>query len=118
MDVAVDPEGEFIVTGDADGVVRVGPLSGEEPHLLLGHSGLIHSVAIDPEKRWIASGGIDGTVRLWPIPQGQPFHTLPLLEIVERLRQATNYRVAPDPEEKSGFRVEVAPFAGWEQPTD
>ena len=116
MHVAVDPEGDFVVTGDVDGVVRVGPLSGEEPHLLLGHTGLIHSVAIDPEERWIASGGIDGTVRLWPMPEGQPFHTLPLPELVERLRRLTNYRVVPDVTEKSGFRVDVEPFAGWAQP--
>ena len=118
MHVAVDPEGEFLVTGDTDGVVRVGPLSGGEPHLLLGHSGLIHSVAIDPEKRWLTSGGIDGTVRLWPIPEGQPFHTLPLSEIVGPLRGFTNYRVVPDDSEKSGFRVDVEPFAGWESSTE
>ena len=33
---AFDPSGRVIVTGDNDGVVRVGPVTGEEPHLLPG----------------------------------------------------------------------------------
>ena len=37
--VALDPSGRIVVTGDVDGVVRVGPVTGEEPHLLLGHGG-------------------------------------------------------------------------------
>ncbi len=35
--VAIDPTGTLLVTGDRDGVVRVGPVSGKEPHLLFGH---------------------------------------------------------------------------------
>ena len=35
----LSPSGRVIVTGDVDGVVRVGPVTGEEPHLLLGHKG-------------------------------------------------------------------------------
>ena len=42
-----------------DGVVRVGPASGEEPHLLLGHAGPVQTVAVSPDGSWIASASPD-----------------------------------------------------------
>ena len=53
--VALDAGGRLVVTGDASGIVRVGPLSGAEPHLLLGHAGPVNRVAVSPDGRWIAS---------------------------------------------------------------
>ena len=38
---AWDPLGRRVVTGSRDGTVRVGPITGEEPHLLFGHEGSI-----------------------------------------------------------------------------
>jgi WD40 repeat protein len=108
--VALDPTGTIVVTGDLDGVVRVGPITGETPHLLLGHNLEISSVAVSPDGKWIASGSQDGTIRLWPMPEGMPFHTLPYEEILERLRRFTNLRVVPD---GSSYRVEIGPFPGW-----
>ena len=46
---ALDPTGEVLVTGSADGVVRVGKLWGGEPHLLYGHSQKVTSVAVSPD---------------------------------------------------------------------
>ena len=54
---------EQVVTGSRDGIVRVGTLTGEEPHLLMGHEGTVLSLQVEPGGRWIASGGDDGTVR-------------------------------------------------------
>ncbi|MGH9335393.1 MAG: WD40 repeat domain-containing protein, partial [Vicinamibacteria bacterium] len=62
--VAVDPSGTMVVTGDFDGVVRVGSMAGDEPHLLFGHTLEISNVAVSPDGRWIASGSQDGTIRL------------------------------------------------------
>ncbi|NHX33829.1 hypothetical protein HA388_27915, partial [Escherichia coli] len=75
---AFDPSGRVIVTGDWEGVVRVGPISGEEPHLLLGHTGMIESLAVSPDGRWIASAAAE-SFRLWPMPDVSrpPLHTLP-----------------------------------------
>ena len=78
LNVATDAGDTIVVTGDKDGVIRVGPNTGEEPHLLLGKPNAIADVAVDPRGRWIASAS--GTeFRLWPMPDlsKPPLHTLP-----------------------------------------
>jgi WD40 repeat protein len=112
--VATDPAGELVVTGDSAGVVRVGSTRGGEPHILLGHSGAVYSVAISPDRRWIASAS-GAEVRLWPVPDlaKPPLHTLPLDEILAKLRALTNLAVVEDPASPSGYRVAIGPFPGW-----
>ena len=110
---ALDPTGTFVVTGDFDVAIRVGPVTGEAPHLLYGQTLEISSVVVSPDGKWIASGSQDGTIRLWPMPDGIPLHTLPYEEILERLRSLTNLRVAADESSDTGYRVEIGPFLGW-----
>jgi len=111
--VALDPTGEWAATGSYDGLVRVGPATGEEPHLFYGHTGSVTSVAISPDRRWIASGSDDGTIRLWPMPEGPPLHSLPNEELLARLRSYTNLRVVRDEGGGTGYRVEAGPFPAW-----
>jgi WD40 repeat protein len=111
-----DPAGALIISGCSDdGVVRVGPVTGGEPHLLLGHEPHIFGIAVSPDGRRIASGGEDGSIRLWPMPKGPPFHTLPHDEILKRLRSLTNLRVVEDETSSTGYRLSVGPFPGWEK---
>jgi WD40 repeat protein len=121
--VAFDPTGRTLVTGDRAGVVRVGPVTGEEPHLLFGHTAGVSSVSISPDGQWIASASWtrvsgderlgDQTIRLWPMPQGLPLHTVPYAELMTTLRSLTNLRVRPDPGTSTGYRTEPGPFRGW-----
>jgi WD40 repeat protein len=112
---SLDPSGAILVTGDKDGVVRVGPLTGEEPHLLFGHSGAVTSVAVSPDGRRIASGSDDGTIRLWPMPDlsKPPLHTLPHGELLAKLRSLTNLRAVREPSSDTGWKIEIGPFPGW-----
>ena len=66
--LALDPTGRIAVTGSVDGIVRAGPVTGDEPHLFVGHDGAVRAVAVSPDGRWIASGGENGVLRWWPMP--------------------------------------------------
>lgn len=113
--IATDAAGERVVTGDASGVVRVGSVSGGEPHLLLGHSGAVERVAVSPDGRWVASSS-GAEIRLWPMPDvsRKPLHALPLGELMAKLDSLTNVRVIEDPASPSGYKVELGPFPGWQ----
>jgi len=113
--MAWDPSGGRVVTGSRDGIVRVGPVSGEEPHLLIGHRGPIWAVRVDPTGRLVASTSEDGTVRIWPMPEGRPLHTLPLDVFLEKLRSLTNVRIVADATTSTGYRTTFLPFEGWER---
>ena len=89
---ALDTNGTTLVSGDWNGVVRAGPLTGEEPHLLFDNTGRVSAVAVSPDGRWIASVSNGGTIRLWPMPDlsKPPLHTLPHDQLVAKLKSLTN----------------------------
>jgi len=109
----LDSSGRIVVTANADGVVRAGPATGEEPHLLLGHTGPVFGLAISPDGRWIASSSEDTC--LWPMPDvtKPPLHTLPHAELMAKLDALTNLRVVRDATSATGWKLDVGPFPGW-----
>jgi WD40 repeat protein len=111
--LAWHPSGTQVVTSSLDGIVRVGPLTGEEPHLLIGHEAAVWDLEVEPNGRLIVSAGNDGTVRMWPVPEGRPLHTLPHRELLEHLRSLTNVRVVSDIQSPGGYRLTFEPFSGW-----
>jgi WD40 repeat protein/tRNA A-37 threonylcarbamoyl transferase component Bud32 len=111
--IAWHPSGGQIVTGSRDGTVRIGPVNGDEPHLLLGHTAALWTVTADPQGRWVASAAEDGTVRIWPLPEGPPLHALPHAELLDQLRRLSNYRVIADVSVPAGYRLDFEPLRGW-----
>ncbi len=112
-----DSSGDVVVSVDHQGIVRAGPATGDEPHLLLGHKGEVDSVAVSPDGRWIATGAGDKLISLWPMPDlsKPPLHTWPRGELLAKLRSLTNLRAVEDPDSPTGWKLEVGPFPGWEK---
>jgi WD40 repeat protein len=115
-----DPNIELVISSEFFGSVRVGPVTGEEPHLLTGHGTYVPSVAVSPDGQWIATGANDGTIRLWPMPDFSkpPLHSLPREELVAKLKTLTNFRAVRDPTSSLGWEIEFAPVRGWETVPD
>ena len=68
--IDVSTDGSRVVTGGADGLVKVwllGDRSAESHVVLAGHQTLIGSVAFEPAGGRVASVGGDGTARVWDV---------------------------------------------------
>jgi WD40 repeat protein len=79
--LATAPSGKTLALGCSDNTVRLWDLmTGQQLHVLTGHTGMITSVAMSPDARWIASAAgtpysdgasVDETVRIWNSHSGQ-----------------------------------------------
>ena len=51
--IALDRTGEVFASTGSDGVIKIGPTSGSEPHLLFGHEGSVRDLAFSSDGRWL-----------------------------------------------------------------
>jgi WD40 repeat protein len=111
----VDPAGSAVISGGSEGIVKVRPVSGSEPHLLFGHDGTVMRLMVSPDGRWIASA-TDAEIRIWPMPDVSqpPLQVLPHAKLMAKLDSFTNLRAVRDAESPSGWKLEIGPFPGWE----
>jgi|GEM_PF-607862 len=71
LSASFSPTGDEIVTGGADGSVRVWNVaSGAEIVRIQGHEGSVNAVQFSPNGNWIISGGEDGSIRVWNVARG------------------------------------------------
>jgi WD40 repeat protein len=113
---ALSPNGDVLATGNSEGLIQVGLLSGGEPLRLYEPTARIESLAFSADGKKLAAADLVGTVRIWNLPDlsATPFHALPYDELVEKLDEFTNLRIVRNEESSSGWEVEVGPFPGWE----
>ena len=64
--VAFSPDGQHIVSGSSDELVKVWSVSArKEVASLAGHSYYVRSVAFSPDGQHIVSGSCDNLVKVW-----------------------------------------------------
>jgi WD40 repeat protein len=81
MDLCSD--NNLVATVGSDTTVRIWDANtGEQLHLLLGHTASTVAVSFNPDGKSVASGGEDGTLRIWEVKTGQQTQVLqcPLVE--------------------------------------
>jgi hypothetical protein len=75
--VAYSPTGNHLATGSFDQSVRVWDTrTGQQAHILKGHTSGVKSVAFSPDGQRLASGSDDGTIKLWDVLTGHESLTL------------------------------------------
>ena len=66
------PDGSRLVSGSADGTVRIWDMSLVERNgILRGHESYVYDVAFSPDGEQVASAAWDGTARLWDATTGR-----------------------------------------------
>ncbi len=112
---AIGPDSDVVAMSDNDGRIRIGRLSGGEPHTLFGHSNSPEGLSFSPDGRLLASGDVGGAVRIWSVPDvtGPPPQEMSLGEFRAKLESFTNLRVVPNETSSTGWLLEVGPFQGW-----
>jgi WD40 repeat protein len=78
------PDGQGVLSGGLNGVLRLYALDGSLRVTLVGHTGEIKAVAVSADGRWALSGANDQTLCLWSLPPvmpGSPIELKPILTL-------------------------------------
>ncbi|KAK3940462.1 cell division control protein 4 [Diplogelasinospora grovesii] len=74
---AISAHGDTLVSGSYDNTVRVWRIStGEQLHVLHGHTQKVYSVVLDHKRNRCISGSMDSMVKIWDLNTGLCIHTL------------------------------------------
>ncbi|HEY4384497.1 MAG TPA: hypothetical protein VGN34_08510, partial [Ktedonobacteraceae bacterium] len=75
--VAISPDGQMLVSGGGDNMIKVWNLStGKEVHTLIGHTGAVYGIAISSNGQTLISSSTDQTIKVWNLSTGQKVRTL------------------------------------------
>lgn len=75
--VTFSPDGVFIATAGADGIVRIwNALGGSLIGTLSGHVGDVNFATFSPDAHLLVSSGADGTVRIWDVHSRKPLRSI------------------------------------------
>ncbi len=75
--VALNPDGQTLVSGSADKTIKVWNLdTGQLRRTLFGHSDTVRSVTFSPNGQLLVSGSGDKTIKLWNVQTGELVRTL------------------------------------------
>jgi F-box and WD-40 domain protein CDC4 len=74
---AISAHGDTLVSGSYDSTVRVWRIStGEQLHVMEGHTQKVYSVVLDHKRNRCISGSMDSLVKIWDLDTGACLHTL------------------------------------------
>ncbi|MHC4205305.1 MAG: protein kinase domain-containing protein, partial [Planctomycetota bacterium] len=77
LSAAISPNGQHVVYGGMDGVLRLVNVSDKSESMALrGHTGIIHCVAYNLDGKIIISCGNDNTIRTWDAETGKELRVL------------------------------------------
>ncbi len=75
--LAFSPDGKTVIAGSIDKTARLWDIkTGQQLHILRGHTDCIISVAYSPDGKTIITGSHDNTARLWDVTTGEQLHIL------------------------------------------
>ena len=112
---ALDPTGNLVASGSVDGTVRVGPVTGGEPHYFLGHEGPAWTVRVLSRRPLAGLGRVRQEDP--PVAASGPLGAaLPDPPAGRAARQAARPHQparGPRPSSATGYKIEAGPFPGW-----